>query len=126
MGKPQDLVGSFLSLLVMFYMFCFSVFLFTSTSFASIEDMLLQCSSFERASRSLAETGLYFRSFGLLWALLGSLWGSPGLSWGLLGLSGPLLWALGGPQVVFWVSLGSFLAPLGYPWTRTLQKHSNY
>ena len=75
--------------------------------------MLLQRSYFERASRSLAKTGLCFGALGRLWALLVVLGAFLGASWVPLGLSGSLWATLGGSKVPFWVDLGAILVTFG-------------
>ena len=57
--RPLDLIGPSSDALVMLVLtfLCPALFLLVATAATAFENMPLQCSSFKRASRSLAKTG---------------------------------------------------------------------
>ena len=59
--RPLDLIGPFSDALVMLVLtfLCPPLFLLVATAATAFENMFLQCSSFKRASRSLAKAGLF-------------------------------------------------------------------
>ena len=64
--RPLDLIGPSSDALVMFVLtfLCPPLFLLVATAATASENMLLQCSSFKRASRSLAKTGYVLTDAG--------------------------------------------------------------
>ena len=60
-GPPSDARVVFVLTLL-----CVPLFLLVATAATAFENMLLQYSSFKRASRSLAKTGLFLALFGCL------------------------------------------------------------
>ena len=107
-GPPSDALVVFVLTLL-----CPLLFLLVATAAifnTAFENMLLQRSSFKRASRSLAKTGLFL-------ALFGCLFPSPSFSRSLRVLgrpfwpSSPILVPFGSPFGHFWVTFGVCWGP---------------